>query len=237
MFFLPALLHTQGESVIIILRRNIMNIVFLGDSITDAHRDRADERRPFALGMGYPLLTASVLGEKYPDRDLRFWNRGISGDKVTDLLSRWRRDCVHMEPDVLVLFVGINDVWHEDETGNGTDLDVFSEVYKILLDKAYEANENLKVILIEPFCIGGFGVVKDSWPHKVYLETREIRKLAEDYMVDAVIPAQDLFDEAIKVGGPGHWTIDGVHPHPAGHMLLAKAVIEELEKMMAEEEI
>ena len=209
-----------------------MNIVFMGDSITDTHRQRDTELRPDALGMGYPLLIASSMGFRYPDKDLRFLNRGISADKVTNLLTRWKKDAIATSPDILVLMIGVNDVWHEFADGNGTDLDIFEDCYRMLLDMSYEANEDLKVILVEPYCLDGFGVVGPEWQKKLHLERRAIRRLAEEFMVDAVVPMQDIFDEALKKAGPEHWTRDGVHPQPAGHMLIADSVMKELEKLI-----
>src|SRR2546422_1776415 len=66
-------------------------VLFQGDSITDSGRDRtvADTNSARALGSGYPLLVASAALAAYPDRGLRFYNRGISGNKVPDLQARW----------------------------------------------------------------------------------------------------------------------------------------------------
>ncbi|SEK60064.1 GDSL-type esterase/lipase family protein [Carnobacterium iners] len=84
-------------------------ILFIGDSIADVGRIREDLKD---LGKGYPLLTASYLLERYPELELTFLNRGISGDKVTDLTNRWKEDCLELQPDIISILVGINDVWH-----------------------------------------------------------------------------------------------------------------------------
>ena len=76
-------------------------VLFQGDSITDSGRDRtvADPNSARALGSGYPLLVASAALAAYPDRGLRFYNRGISGNKVPDLQARWADDVLALKPD------------------------------------------------------------------------------------------------------------------------------------------
>jgi len=75
-------------------------IVFQGDSITDAGRDRAaaDPNVAHGLGSGYPLLVAAAALAAHPDRGLRFYNRGVSGNKVPDLAARWPSDTVALAP-------------------------------------------------------------------------------------------------------------------------------------------
>src|SRR5207248_3603954 len=78
-------------------------VLFQGDSITDAGRDRQVSEPNLArgLGSGYPLLVAAAALAAHPDRALRFYNRGVSGDKVPDLASRWATDTLALAPDVL----------------------------------------------------------------------------------------------------------------------------------------
>src|ERR1700716_2645203 len=90
-------------------------VLFQGDSITDAGRDRgvADPNAARALGSGYPLLVAAAALAAHPDRGLRFYNRGVSGNKVPDLAARWATDTVALAPDVLSILIGVNDFWHK----------------------------------------------------------------------------------------------------------------------------
>src|SRR3989442_9866680 len=90
-------------------------VLFQGDSITDAGRDRgvADPNSAGALGSGYPLLVAAAALAAHPDRGLRFYNRGISGNKVPDLQERWAVDALELQPDVLSILIGVNDFWHK----------------------------------------------------------------------------------------------------------------------------
>ena len=89
-------------------------ILFQGDSITDAGRDKANKDSPndrAAFGGGYAWLAAAQLLVERPDDGLKFLNRGVSGNQVTDLASRWQVDCLDLKPDVLRILIGVNDAY------------------------------------------------------------------------------------------------------------------------------
>lgn len=96
--------------------KEMKTILFQGDSITDAGRNKEASQD---LGGGYPCLVGAKLGRRYPEK-YRFLNRGIGGNKVTDLIGRWKRDCINLQPDYLSILVGVNDVWHELDWREGT---------------------------------------------------------------------------------------------------------------------
>ena len=93
-----------------------MKILFQGDSITDAGRDRSDIHH---LGSGYPFYAARYIREKYPQKEFEFLNTGISGDRAESLLARWQTDAVALAPDIISILIGINDTWHN--SGDDTD--------------------------------------------------------------------------------------------------------------------
>lgn len=208
-----------------------MNIVFQGDSITDVGRDRESEAGHGVLGYGYPLLVASRLLKDHPGKNLEFYNRGISGDRVTSLLPRWKMDALNLKPDILSIFIGINDIWHEDMHDNGTDLDVFETVYRILLEKAYSSNPDMKIILLKPFW-AGVGEPHPDWNDKIKAESSIIDRLAGEIPVAAIIDTQALFDEALAIADGYYWTWDGVHPTPAGHQMIADVLLGEIERLL-----
>src|SRR5262245_48300893 len=90
-------------------------ILFQGDSITDAGRDRT--RREVndgqALGRGYAYLASARLLADHPRLGLMLWNRGISGNRVPDLLARWQEDCIDLQPNLVSILIGVNDLWHK----------------------------------------------------------------------------------------------------------------------------
>ena len=91
-------------------------ILFQGDSITDAGRDRKRQDIPndkAAFGRGYPLLLGNQLLADYPKLDLKIYNRGNSGHKVPQLDARWQKDTIDLNPAVLSILIEVNDMWHK----------------------------------------------------------------------------------------------------------------------------
>src|SRR5881397_2560668 len=139
-------------------------VLFQGDSITDAGRDRglADPNSAGALGSGYPLLVASAALAAHPDRGLRFYNRGISGNKVPDLAARWAADTVALAPDVLSILIGVNDFWHKLSSGYTGNVEDYEHQYTALLDDTRRALPRTRLIVLEPFVLR-CGAVDDRW--------------------------------------------------------------------------
>ena len=94
----------------IVIKENAV-ILFQGDSITDAGRDRkkTDANNTDALGRGYALFATGQLLERYAEKNLKIYNRGVSGNKVYQLRERWDTDCIALKPDVVSILVGVND--------------------------------------------------------------------------------------------------------------------------------
>lgn len=195
-----------------------MQIVFQGDSITDCGRN------DWNLGVGYAFLCSATLAAEQPLQHA-FYNRGISGHRVTDLFARWKKDCLALKPDFLSILVGINDVWHEFyETPNGVDPETFEKVYDMLLEQTFKTLPNIKIVLMEPFVVHG-SATDDRWEEftaGAAVRRAAVRRLAEKYALPT-IPLQEIFDKAITRAPADYWTHDGVHPTPAGHRLIADA--------------
>ena len=197
-------------------------VLFQGDSITDAGRNRrvAEPNAGGALGAGYPLLVASALLAAHPDRALRFFNRGISGNKVPDLQARWQEDAVALRPDVLSILIGVNDIWHK-LNGNyaGTVAD-YETGYAALLDQTRRALPSTRILVLEPFVLRT-GAVNERWFPEFDERRAVARRVAERAGV-TFVPLQAPLDEAARRTGPAYWAADGVHPTPAGHGLIAE---------------
>ena len=89
---------------------NGARLLFQGDSITDMKWGRNQKDRNHYLGHSYVFLLASRLGVDMADANLEFFNRGVSGNKVSDLRKRWQKDAIEMNPDWLTVLIGVNDV-------------------------------------------------------------------------------------------------------------------------------
>ena len=197
-------------------------ILFQGDSITDAGRDRgvADPNAARALGSGYPLLAASAALAAHPDRGLRFYNRGVSGNKVPDLAARWAADTVALAPDVLSILIGVNDFWHKLGKGYTGTVQDYENQYAALLDETRRTLPRARLIVLEPFVLR-CGAVDDQW-FPEFDQRRAAAERVAHRAGAAFVPLQRVFDDLARKGTPQYWAADGVHPTPAGHAVIAE---------------
>lgn len=203
-------------------------ILFQGDSITDSGRDRGNK---IELGKGYPLLVAGELGFEKPN-DYVFFNRGVGGDRIIDLIARIKKDTINLKPDVMSILIGVNDIWHNlSDDPNGIDADEFEEYYDLLIVKLLKALPKLKIMILEPFVLKG-AATEDSWEiFRPELEKRAAvsKRIAEKYNL-VFVPLLEKFDKAAEIAPSSHWTWDGVHPKPAGHELIKKEWLKAFKK-------
>jgi lysophospholipase L1-like esterase len=190
-------------------------ILFQGDSITDGNRGRnADPNH--ILGHGYQALIASRYSADLPDRHLLFINRGISGNRVSNLARRWQTDTIDLIPDLLSILIGVNDL-----TG-GVTAARYEEQYDQLLAETVKALPNARLVLCEPFGLP-VGAKQANWEkYRADLAARIaiVAKLGEKYHAP-VVHFQKLFEDAVARAPADYWIWDGVHPTYAGHQLMA----------------
>jgi lysophospholipase L1-like esterase len=196
-------------------------ILFQGDSITDGGRQRTGSDYNHTMGQDYAYILAAKLGAEYPDRNLTFLNRGISGERVIDLAARWQTDTLDLKPNVLSILVGINDT-----LGNGDraeSVEQYEATYDSLLAKTIAASPTTKIVLGEPFILP-VGRYKENYATQLIdVKKRQavVAKLALKYRLP-LIRYQEIFDEACKKAPADHWSWDGIHPTYAGHGLMAQ---------------
>ena len=207
-----------------------MKILFFGDSITDMGRSRDQTKNAFSYGVGYVNYASSTLMAKNPER-YDIINRGISGNRVVDLYARIKCDVWNLNPDVISILIGVNDVWHEIFGGNGVDLARYEKVYSMLIEDTKERLPNAKFILLEPFVLKG-GATEEHYEEfcEVKKYAKIVKKLAEKYGAEFVA-LQDKFDAAAAKHGAEYYLYDGVHPDVAGGKLIADAWLEAFEKI------
>lgn len=203
-------------------------ILFQGDSITDAGRNRrhAGSNNPGALGRGYPFLIGSWLLAAKPERGLKIYNRGISGHKVPDLQKRWKKDTIDLKPDILSILIGVNDIWHK-LNGNykGTVAD-YEKGFNELLEQTARELPDTRLLICEPFVLR-CGAINDKWFPEFDKRRAAARRVAEKAGASWV-PFQEMFDSAVDDAPANYWAGDGVHPSMAGHMKMAIAWLEAL---------
>ena len=196
-------------------------ILFQGDSITDAGRTGGD---PAGLGNGYPKLVAERLCD--PNWDVV--NRGVSGNRVRDLVNRWKEDCLVLRPDVLTILIGINNCWRKYDSNDETPIADFERDYVFLLDQV-RANTEAKIILMEPFVLP-YPDDRRTWRETLDPEIQTVRALAREYKT-RLIPLDALFAKASLEYGCAALAADGVPPTELGHRLIADAWLEEFETL------
>jgi lysophospholipase L1-like esterase len=201
-------------------------ILFQGDSITDAGRSRDKEKTTTpntqpGLGNGYAWLAAAELLVDRPDDGLKILNRGISGHKVFQLAERWQADCLDLEPTVLSILIGVNDIWHslEPKLGYKGTVEIYERDYLALIERTKKALPKVKLVICEPFVLR-CGAVNDKW-FPEFDRYRAASKRVAEIQHATFVPFQTMFDEAVKYAPPEHWAADGVHPSPTGASLMA----------------
>lgn len=197
-------------------------VLFQGDSVTDCGRDRAAAapNAAAALGTGYPLLVASAALAARPDRALRFYNRGVSGNKVPDLTQRWGTDTIELRPDVLSILIGVNDFWHKLGNGYTGTVQDYEEQYSALLEQTRQALPNVHLMVLEPFVLR-CGAVDDRWFPEFDARRAAAARVAARARA-TFVALQAVFDRRARSVPPQYWAADGVHPTPAGHAVIAE---------------
>ena len=200
-------------------------ILFQGDSITDAGRKRgtaADPNNQAALGGGYAFMAAANLLTSQPD--LKVFNRGNSGNKVFQLAERWQADCLDIQPNVLSILIGVNDIWHKRNGKYDGTVEIYERDFKALVTRTREALPMVKLVICEPFVLK-CGAIDDSWFPEFDTYRAAAQRVAEEAKA-VFVPFHSLFEEAVKLAPPEHWAKDGVHPSNYGAALMAHAWVQ-----------
>ena len=202
-----------------------IRILFQGDSITDAGRDR---RNYYNLGNGYPSVAAPLIREAHPELDIEFINLGISGNRTGQLFDRIKYDAVDLAPDIISILIGINDIWHR-AIGVGTTDEQIELNYRCILDRLKNETD-AKIMILSPYLLD----VDDKPRMREGLKTvlPIIRKLADEY-ADVYVPLDELFEEALKTQPePKFYSGDGVHPNENGARFIGEHYAKAIEKLL-----
>jgi lysophospholipase L1-like esterase len=193
-------------------------LLFIGDSITDCNRS-VD---PDQLGDGYVRLVRDYLAAHNPAKLPVVINRGISGNKIPDLQKRWKTDVLEMRPDVLSIFIGINDVWHSFKPDrSGCDLPAFRAGYEDILTQTRHYLPATTLVLCEPSVLW----LDHEHPGanaKLAPYIAAVHELAKRFGAQSVVELHGAFNRAKAARPDVAWTTDGVHPTSTGHMLIAQ---------------
>jgi lysophospholipase L1-like esterase len=208
--------------------------LFQGDSITDGNRGRNEDPNHI-MGHGFAFSIAGRIGADYPEKNYRFFNRGISGNKIIDLEKRWQTDTLDLQPDVLSILIGIND---STSVVNGRHPVVttseYEETYNSLLEQTLKTFPQILPVLCEPFILN-VGKVADNWKkyHEDVVQRQTIvRELSKKYQA-VFISFQEVFNEACKKAPAEYWIWDGIHPTVAGHEIMAREWLKQVKNRIS----
>ena len=190
-----------------------MRMSFIGDSITDAGRDRTD---PGSFGDGY----VSLLAPELQAGGAEVLNLGIAGDRAVDLAARWASDLMPTAPQVLTVYVGINDVWRRFDSDDPTPTEWFEQTLRALLASAVDAFGPV-LILMEPYLLP----VRDEqrgWLEELDEKRAAVRRLAVEFGAQ-LVPLHEVLTAAAEGRDAAELAPDGVHPFPEASRLIADA--------------
>ena len=201
-------------------------IVFLGDSITQQAEDFED---------GFiSLIRQNLIQDKF-----ELVGKGIGGNKVSDLLTRYKSDVIDLNPDIVFIYIGINDVWHKYDFGTGSDIDLYEKGLRTIISDIKSLGS--KIVLCTPTVIGentGDFVLGNQFKDVETMEkmngdldtfSEVVRKLSNEYETELLdlrkIFMDYLAENNINNDAAGILTTDGVHLNERGNKLIADQMI------------
>lgn len=191
-------------------------VIFFGDSITE-------------LGMkpnGYVRLIEDMIRNEDKATQYELIGKGISGNKVYDLFLRMEEDVLRLQPQIVVIYIGVNDIWHKSMMGTGTDYDKFGNFYRVLVNTMKAAG--IQVVLCTPAVIGERHDGTNPQDGELNQYSNWIRR----YATENNLPLVDLraaFLNYSKTNNPNNLdakilTNDRVHLNDAGNKLVAEQI-------------
>jgi len=195
-------------------------VIFFGDSITEAG----------AKPGGYIVKMKDALVGKGLASQYDLVGAGVGGNKVYDLYLRMEDDVLSQNPDVVFIYVGVNDVWHKVSSGTGTDLDKFEKFYTAIINKLLD--KHIRVILCTPAVIGEKNDFTNQQDGDLNAYSQSIRNLAQKWHC-GLVDLREIFHNYELKNNPGNkalgiLTLDKVHLNEAGNQLVSDKMLEVL---------
>lgn len=192
-------------------------VIFFGDSITQAG----------ARPGGYITRINDLLTKQGKAADYELVGAGISGNKVYDLYLRLDDDVLAKQPDLVFIYIGVNDVWHKRTSGTGTDPDKFMKFYEALIRKLQAANA--KVVLCTPAVIGEKTDHSNEQDGDLNQYSNMIRELAKKQNIPLCDLRKAFLDYNLKNNpdnkAQGVLTSDRVHLNDTGNQFVAEQML------------
>ncbi len=198
-------------------------VVFFGDSITQAGVQAG----------GYIVRVDSMCKAEGKNDNYEFVGAGISGNKVYDLYLRIEEDVLAKNPDIVIIYIGVNDVWHKSSSGTGTDTDKFEKFYQAIINKLKA--KNIKVALCTPAAIGERTDFSNAQDGDLNYYSSIIRTLAFKNNLPLIDLRKSFLDYNLKNNPEnkekGILTSDRVHLNAKGNQLVADEMWNVIKKL------
>jgi lysophospholipase L1-like esterase len=196
-------------------------VIFFGDSITEAG----------AKPGGYIVKMKDALLQKGLSSQYDLIGAGVGGNKVYDLYLRMDDDVLSQNPDVVIIYIGVNDVWHKVSSGTGTDLDKFEKFYTAIINKLLD--KHIRVILCTPAVIGEKNDFTNQQDGDMNAYSQSVRNLAQKWHC-GLVDLREAFHNYELQNNPGNkalgiLTLDRVHLNDAGNQLVCDKMLEVLQ--------
>jgi len=202
---------------------NPTRIVFFGDSITQAGVNKT----------GYITKMTEMLGTLGLSSKYELIGAGIGGNKIYDLYLRHEEDVIAKKPNIVIIYVGINDVWHKTSSRTGTDADKFERFYSALIKRLQKAN--IQVVICTPTVIGEKFDATNENDGDLNAYSNIIRKIATDNQCKLIDLRKAFmsYEEKnnIENKASGVLTTDRVHLNEAGNQFLAETMWETIKTL------
>jgi lysophospholipase L1-like esterase len=215
-FSVFSILLIMLSSASLIPNQRKIRVIFFGDSITEAGVQPG----------GYIDVMNTMLRDQKMDANYELVGAGISGNKVYDLYLRIENDVLAKKPDIVVIYIGVNDVWHKQSHGTGTDADKFQKFYQAIIDKLKA--QQIKTVLCTPAVIGERTDFSNQLDGDLNQYSSMIRDLAKKNNLPLVDLRKAFLDYNLKNNRAneekGILTTDRVHLNKAGNELVARTM-------------
>ncbi|MCI1984981.1 MAG: SGNH/GDSL hydrolase family protein [Lactobacillus sp.] len=201
-------------------------IVFAGDSVTDAGRDKSIPAGAFAgMGQGYVRFISQALVTTYPEFANMVVNAGVSGDDSAQLLERFEADVLTYCPQIVCILIGINDVWRWydqrfQRSKQAITTEQFGNNYQLLIDMTRSAKAT--PVLMSPFMFEKN--IQDPMRRRLSAYQEVVEILAQSNHV-RMIDVQSVIDQFLTIESSYTLSLDRVHPNEYGHFLVARTFL------------
>ena len=207
-------------SLLTALKPKTQKVIFFGDSITQ------QGARPG----GYIMKMKDELEKKGLSSDYDLIGAGVGGNKVYDLYLRMDDDVLAQKPDIVFIWIGVNDVWHKTTSGTGTDPDKFEKFYSAIINKMLD--QHIKIFFVTPAVIGERTDFTNQQDGDLNAYSQIVRNLAQKFHT-GLVDLREIFHTYELKNNPGNkesgiLTVDRVHLNEAGNQFVADTFLDAL---------